>query len=72
MIDNPYKDISDFKWERVARMKADGTVSHIELPTDREGYARFFARKMSEGAKDEAKTFEYWYKYIKSMYNFKG
>ena len=66
------KDLSDFKFERTLRIDSNGKTSHIDLPTDKNGYAEVFAKKMAKNSNNYAEDYAYWKKYILGRMNHQG
>ena len=56
------KKLSDFKFRRAVQIDAKGNESTIDVPVDKEGYARTFAKSMSIGKSQ--KEYDYYYNYM--------
>ena len=59
------KKLSDFEFNRLARVDASGKVSYVNVPKDKAGYAKSFAQQMAKG-ETSGKDYEYWLKYMES------
>lgn len=59
------KKLSDFEFNRLARVDASGKVSYVNVPKDKAGYAKSFAQQMAKG-ETSGKDYDYWLKYMES------
>lgn len=59
------KKLSDFEFNRLARVDASGKVSYVDAPKDKAGYAKSFAQQMAKG-QTSGKDYDYWLKYMES------
>jgi len=58
------------KFERVYRKDAAGNLRSLDLPIDKNGYARDFAKRMSKSSSNPQRDYEYWFKYMMSKYKY--
>ena len=55
-------DPTQFKHKRVLMMRPDGSTDAVDIPVDKEGYAKAYAKA---AAKDGSGDYDYYYNYVK-------